>query len=102
MYHHQPQQLQLVVTEASSVLQVGDVHDHGAVDPPHSHQHRSPVVVAVGTTHAGFRSSRRPERRPSAAAAAAETETETAARRTQSLVEDYQAPEQVPSLREQR
>jgi hypothetical protein len=81
MQHHQ--QLQLA-TAASSAVQVGDVLDHGAVADPHS-QHRSLVVVV-----AGFRSSRRP---PFAAVA----------QRTQSLVEDYQAPPgQVPSPRERR
>ena len=90
--YHQPQ------PEASSAVQVGDVPDHGAVDPQQS-QHRSLVVVVVGTTQAGFRSSRL-ERLPSAAAA--EAEAETAAQRIQSLVEDYQAPEQAPSLRERR
>ena len=74
--YHQPQ------PEASSAVQVEDVPDHGAVDP-HS-QHRSLVVaVVVGTTQAGFRSSRL-EHLPSAA----EAEAETAAQRTQSLVED--------------
>ena len=58
--YHQPQPQ----PEASSAVQVGDVPDHGAVDP-HS-QHCSLVVVVVGTTQVGFRSSR-PERLPSAA-----------------------------------
>lgn len=63
--------------EASSVVQVEDVHDRGAVDP---HSQRRSLVVVVGTTHVGFRS-RRPGRHLPAA--------ETAAQRTQSLVEDY-------------
>jgi len=83
MRRYQPQQLQLV-TEANSVVQVGDAHDYGAVVDSHS-QYCSLVAVVVGTTLAGFRSSRRPERQPSAAAG---TETETVAQRTQSLVED--------------